>query len=120
MATEARGKPVHELEISAAERRDFALRASTSKPALLRAALFVAPFAIAFAVYLCAYLVMRPAAMGDKPHYFLIAESLLYDRDVKMTNDYASRERTLAVCQCFPLEHHAFHYTPSRPLYPWH
>jgi hypothetical protein len=85
-----------------------------------RLAIFVAPFTIAFCVYLGAYVTMRPAATGDEPHYFLIAESIAYDGDIDLTNDYASRSRTEAVCNCFPLDPHAFHYTSSGGLYPWH
>jgi hypothetical protein len=90
-------------------------------PATVRqCAIFVAPFTIAFCVYLSAYLVMRPAATGDEPHYFLIAESLAYDGDIDLTNDYARRSRVEAVCNCFPLQQHASHYTRSGGLYPWH
>jgi hypothetical protein len=85
-----------------------------------RIAIFVAPFTVAFCVYLASYLVMRPAATGDEPHYFLIAESLAHDGDIDLTNDYASRSRVEAVCNCFPLQPHASHYTRSGGLYPWH
>jgi hypothetical protein len=50
-----------------------------------RIAIFVAPFTLAFCVYLASYLVMRPAATGDEPHYFLIAESLAHDGDIDLT-----------------------------------
>ena len=63
----------------------------------------LAPFALAFAVYIGVFLFMRPAATGDEPHYLMTAESIAYDGDVELTNDYASRERTLRVVDQFPL-----------------
>lgn len=64
----------------------------------------LAPFTLAFAVYLGVFLVMRPASTGDEPHYLLAAESIAYDGDVNLTNDYASRTRTLRVVNVFPLD----------------
>jgi hypothetical protein len=40
------------------------------------------PFALALAVYLGAYAVMRPTPTGDEPHYLLAAESLAFDGDL--------------------------------------
>ena len=57
----------------------------------------LAPFALALAVLGTAYLVMRPDTAGDEPHYLLAAESIAFDGDLDLTNDYASRERTLSV-----------------------
>ena len=82
----------------------------------------LAPFALAFAVYLAVFLVMRPESTGDEPHYLLIAESIAYDGDVDVTNDYASRERTLRVTSQFPLPqvYQARIYTESGDLRPLH
>ena len=82
----------------------------------------LAPFTLAFAVYLAVFLVMRPASTGDEPHYLLAAESIAYDGDVDLTNDYASRDRTLRVVNVFPLDHNmqAADYTGSGKLRPVH
>jgi hypothetical protein len=82
----------------------------------------LAPFVVAFAVYLLAFQVMDPATTGDEPHYLLAAESIAFDGDVDLTNDYASRERTLRVFSVFPLDHnlHAADYKDSGELRPLH
>ena len=82
----------------------------------------LAPFGLAFAVYLAAFLVMRPATAGDEPHYLLVAESIAYDGDVEVANDYANRERTLRVVDQFPLstQFQAAVYTKSGDLRPLH
>jgi hypothetical protein len=67
----------------------------------------LAPFVLALTAYLAVFLVMRPDATGDEPHYLIIAESIAYDGDIDLTNDYASRERTLRVVNLFPLDHTA-------------
>jgi hypothetical protein len=92
--------------------------ASTSRVAAVAASL--APFAIAFAVYSAALFVMDPEAIGDEPHYFLFAQSLVLDGDLDLANDYASRERTLAACECFPLKPQAYRYTGADALVPYH
>jgi hypothetical protein len=63
----------------------------------------LAPFALALAVYLVAYFVMDPSPTGDEPHYLMAAQSLAYDGDVDLTNDYADRERSVAASGMFPL-----------------
>jgi hypothetical protein len=63
----------------------------------------LAPFVLALTAYLAVFLVMHPDTTGDEPHYLLIAESIAFDGDVDLTNDYASRERTLRVVNVFPL-----------------
>jgi hypothetical protein len=82
----------------------------------------LAPFVLAFAAYLAVFLVMRPASTGDEPHYLLAAESIAYDGDVNLTNDYASRDRTLRVVNVFPLDptNEAADYTGSGQLRPVH
>jgi hypothetical protein len=80
----------------------------------------LAPFVLAFAVYLAVFLVMRPDTAGDEPHYLIAAESLAYDGDVDLRNDYASRERTLRVVNVFPLSPHGTDYTGSGQLRPMH
>jgi hypothetical protein len=74
------------------------------------------PFAIALVVYLGALGLMRPNTAGDEPHYLLAAESLVFDGDFELSNDYASRNRTRRVYTAFPLNLHAAHYTPSGGL----
>jgi hypothetical protein len=99
--------------------REQGLRGLASS-ALLRQ---LAPFAIALAILLAAFLVMRPLdTAGDEPHYLLAAESIAFDGDLDLTNDYASRERTLRVVNIFPLspEPHAADYDGSGRLRPLH
>jgi len=69
---------------------------------LRRTVLELAPFALSFAVFVAAFLLMRPEPTGDEPHYLIVAQSLAYDGDVDLANDYASRERTLRVASSFP------------------
>jgi hypothetical protein len=64
----------------------------------------LAPFVLAFAVYLAVFLFIHPDATGDEPHFLVIAQSIAYDGDIDLTNDYASRERTLRVVNVFPLD----------------
>jgi hypothetical protein len=82
----------------------------------------LAPFVLAFAVYLAVFLAMRPEATGDEPHYLMAAQSIAYDGDVDLTNDYASRQRTLRVTNQFPLDtsHQAVEYSESGKLRPVH
>jgi hypothetical protein len=82
----------------------------------------VAPFSVALAILLAAFLVMRPETAGDEPHYLLAAESIAFDGDLDLTNDYASRERTLRVVNTFPLSPlpHAADYDGSGRLRPLH
>jgi hypothetical protein len=77
------------------------------------------PFALAFAVYLLVFLEMRPGATGDEPHYLIAAESIAYDLDVDLTNDYASSDRVLRMVNVFPLEPHAAVYKASGELRPY-
>jgi hypothetical protein len=81
------------------------------------------PFGIALAILVAAFLVMRPLeTAGDEPHYLLAAESIVFDGDLDLTNDYASRERTLRVVNIFPLSPlpHAADYDGSGRLRPLH
>jgi hypothetical protein len=78
----------------------------------------LAPFALAFAVYLAVFLVMRPEPQGDEPHYLITAESIAYDHDVDLRNDYASRERVTRVVNTFPLTPNAGVYKSSGELRP--
>ena len=81
--------------------------------------LHFAPFVLAAAVYLTVFLVMRPLSAGDEPHYMLAAESIAYDFDLDLRNDYASEERTRRIAHFFPLEPpHAMVYPPSDALRP--
>ena len=74
------------------------------------------PFAAAFAVYLFVFLEIRPDTTGDEPHYLIVAESIAYDLDVDLRNDYASRERVLRVAPFFPIDRHAAVYKKSGEL----
>jgi hypothetical protein len=82
----------------------------------------LAPFVLALAAYTAVFLVMRPDTTGDEPHYLLVAESIAFDGDVDLANDYASRERTLRVVNSFPLDpdRHAADYDDSGKLRPLH
>ena len=77
------------------------------------------PFAVAFAVYLFVFLEIRPGATGDEPHYLITAESIAYDLDVDLRNDYASAERVLRMVNVFPLGPDAFVYKESGELRPF-
>ena len=77
------------------------------------------PFAVAFAVYLFVFLEIRPDTTGDEPHYLITAESIAYDLDVDLRNDYASAERVLRVVNVFPLGPDAFVYKESGELRPF-
>jgi hypothetical protein len=77
------------------------------------------PFAVAFAVYLVVFLVMHPDSTGDEPHYLVTAESIGYDLDVDLRNDYASRDRVRRVVDVFPLGPHAAVYKKSGELRPF-
>ncbi len=83
---------------------------------------WLAPFAVALVAYLVAFDVMNPSSSGDEPHYMLVAESIAFDGDVDLTNDYASKDRTLRVVNVWPLGHvpHATDYTGSGQLRPLH
>jgi hypothetical protein len=76
------------------------------------------PFALAFTIYLVAFLAMKPEATGDEPHYLITSESIGYDLDVDVENDYASRRRVLRIVNVFPLGPHAFVYKESGELRP--
>jgi hypothetical protein len=108
-----------EHRLSRAAAREQGLRGRASPWALLRD---LAPFALALATLLAAFLVMRPDTAGDEPHYLLAAESIAFDGDLDLTNDYASRERTLRVVNVFPLSPlpHAADYDGSGRLRPLH
>jgi hypothetical protein len=82
----------------------------------------LAPFVLALAAYTAVFLVMRPDTTGDEPHYLLVAESIAFDGDVDLANDYANRERTLRVVNTFPLDpdRHAADYDGSGQLRPLH
>jgi hypothetical protein len=99
--------------------RGWRLREHTT---LWRIVAQLAPFVLAFAAYLGVYLAMRPETTGDEPHYLLVAESIAYDGDVDLRNDYASRERVSKVTNVFPLDYNyeAAVYTHSGELRPAH
>ena len=63
----------------------------------------LAPFVLALAVYSVAHEVMRPAPTGDEPHYLIAAQSLAFDGDLDLVNDYGSRERTMTAFGGSPL-----------------
>jgi hypothetical protein len=82
----------------------------------------LAPFILALGIYLVAFQQMNPELTGDEPHYLLVAQSIAFDRDFALDNDYASRDRTLRIADVFPLdpEPHAARYAPSAHLRPVH
>jgi hypothetical protein len=77
------------------------------------------PFALAFGVYLFVFHEMRPDATGDEPHYLIVSESIGYDLDVDLRNDYASRKRVNRVVNVFPLAPDAAVYKKSGELRPF-
>jgi hypothetical protein len=83
---------------------------------------WLAPLVVAFATYLIVYEATTPPTTGDEPHYLLVAESIAFDGDVDLRNDYASRERTLRVVNMFPLGYpaQAAVYKESGELRPLH
>ena len=95
------------------------LSATRDRISLLGLAAGLLPFAVAFAVYLFVFLEMRPGATGDEPHYLIAAQSIAFDLDVDLTNDYASSERVLRVVNVFPLDAHAAVYKESGELRPY-
>src|SRR5687767_7642566 len=96
-----------------------ATRARTSFAAMV---VRVAPFLLAFVVYVTAYLVMQPSLSGDEPHYLVASQSIAYDGDLDLANDMASAERTRRLVGFFPLatQGHAADYTGSGQLRPIH
>ena len=104
----------------------LAAPARAAGPALLerislrRIAVGLIPFTIAFAVYLLVFVEMRPLdSTGDEPHYLITAESIAYDFDLDLRNDYASSERVLRVVNVFPLGPNAAVYKDSGELRPF-
>ncbi len=61
---------------------------------------------------------MQPGATGDEPHYLITAESIAFDGDVDLTNDYTSQERVLRMVNVFPLGPDAGVYKESGELRP--
>jgi hypothetical protein len=107
----------------ALEARSVTAAPPRERVSLWRIAAQLAPFALAFAVYLGAFLHIRPESTGDEPHYLLAAESVAYDGDIDLRNDYASRSRTLRVVNIFPLSYNIqaarFGRSPQlRPVHP--
>jgi hypothetical protein len=89
---------------------------------LWRVASELVPFLVALAAFSAVLNTMWPDSAGDEPHYLLVAESIAYDGDVDLTNDYASRERTEKVVNVYPLDPvpHAATYKDSGELRPVH
>lgn len=77
----------------------------------------LAPFLLALAVYAVVFLAMdHPGATGDEPHYLIIADSIAYDGDVDLRNNYANEGRVLRIVNVFPLGAHAAVYKSSGEL----
>ena len=78
------------------------------------------PFVLALVVYVAAFYVMQPDITGDEPHYLVAAQSIAYDGDLDLTNDYASRDRTFGVFGIAPFgpDIHAADYRDSGQLRP--
>jgi hypothetical protein len=81
-------------------------------------AISLAPFALALVAYVAAYAVMSPETSGDEPHYLIAAQSLAFDGDLNLTNDYFSRERVERATVVFPLPPHAIDYRDTGELRP--
>jgi hypothetical protein len=88
------------------------------RSSLLALAAGLIPLVAAFAVYLVVFLYIKPGATGDEPHYLITAESIAYDRDVDLRNDYASAHRVLRMVNVFPLGPDARVYKKSGELRP--
>lgn len=93
-----------------------------ARASVARLILETGPFILAFAVYFAAFLVMRPEPTGDEPHYLISAESIAYDGDLDLENDFKSRWRVLRVASSFPLDTHwqAADYRGTGELRPIH
>lgn len=80
----------------------------------------LAPFVLALVAYAAAFFVMTPDATGDEPHYLVAAQSVAYDGDLDLVNDYGNPERTLEVFGVFPFgpDTHAADYRDSGQLRP--
>ena len=87
-----------------------------SEAAISVAARACAPFLLAFAVYLTAYVVMSPVEAGDQPHYELEAFSLAYDHDRDLANDYALDARVRPILPKGFDTRHAYQYEPGGPF----
>jgi hypothetical protein len=94
------------------------VRPAPTRTSLLRVVAGLLPFALAFAVYLFVFLDVKPGATGDEPHYLITAESIAFDGDVDLRNDYASAERVLRMVNVFPLGPDARVYKDSGELRP--
>jgi hypothetical protein len=102
--------------------RGAAVQPNRERVSAWRVVAFLAPFALALTVYIAVFFAIRPHTTGDEPHYLLVAQSIAYDGDVDLTNDYASRDRTLRVLNFFPLgpHLHAADYKGTGELRPLH
>jgi hypothetical protein len=97
------------------------VRARSSNERFRSIATGAAPFLLALVVYTGAWLSTRPPTTGDEPHYLITAQSLIFDGDFNVSNDYASRERVLRTgCFCYPLTPHAAYYAGHAYLTPSH
>lgn len=78
---------------------------------------------VTFAVGMLILVKSHPNPTGDEPHYLLIAQSIVDDGDIDLSNDYASPERVDEAYPGFttldPVTH-AGRYTPGGPLVPIH
>jgi len=98
-------------------------RAWSSLERVRSIAIGAAPLVLAFVLYTGVWLSIRPTPTGDEPHYLIAAESLIYDGDFDLANDYASSERkrtAYPVFESVPFEPHAYHYAGHESLTPFH
>jgi len=98
--------------------RNVGLLTIRGRTSLLALAAGLIPFVVALIVYVAVFFYIKPGATGDEPHYLITAESIAYDRDVDLRNDYASAYRVLRIVNVFPLGPDARVYKKSGELRP--
>ena len=98
---------------AASLRRSRSARAASLRRSAPRVALTLLPFALALAVYVTAFLVMRPGLQGDELHYLVVADSLAHDGDLDLADEYEAAKIPEEV-------RHAFRYGDSDALRTYH
>ena len=74
------------------------------------------PLASALAVYMGAFVIMQPIALGDQPHYELESMSLAYDHDRNLVNNYTNPAQYHIMFGLQVPKYEAYAYTNRRTL----